>query len=219
MDEFAGNDGYSFRIVVEDEYEFYEKDLFSLKTRNQLMEEGTIIGNTACGEIDIEMNEPDIVFPKMAKIIPEIKGEDGVWKKKGVYYIDTRKLVIGEPKNKLIIYGFDGMLKTSIEIDFTGIEFPADAAAVVTRIANVSGVFIEDGTLTKLDKSLKIPKPEYMTGREILSAIGSMNGGNFCMNDEGKLRFIALTDVLEQKAYILSENRSPIVIGGVRLLV
>lgn len=214
---------YDIRLTI-DGHVFREDVILSIQTDNSLCRDNFEIGYTACATIDFEMLAPDVTFSRMATIILEVRQAEkssAPWKKKGVFYIDTRKFYGNYGDEKLTITGFDGMLKTAREVDYTGISFPAATTAVVQRIAQVAGLTVAPGTLDALDDGTTIPEPDGYTGREILGFIAALHGGSFRMTSEGTLQFVDLAAILEDssKAFLITTTGACITFGGVRIRV
>lgn len=193
------NVSYEAKVVI-DGRTFDKSKIFSISTDKQLCDLKFEIGKTACGTILLEILKPSYKFSRMAKIVPWVRRNDeagvGPWKKKGVYYIDTRRQEINGEEDTLVITGYDGMLKTSKDYGNLGLTYPATTKAVVQKIASLSGISVATETLTRLDDGQTIPEPEFMTGREILEGIAVMYGDSFMMNDEGKLTLVDMAEVL-----------------------
>lgn len=200
---------YKIKLTIENVV-FREDQIYNLKTRNRFFEGMLKIGCTACGELDLEILEPNVVFGKMAPIRIEVCADgSNTWVPKGIYYIDTRKVLLRESGNKLQITGFDGMLKTSKEIDFTSL-YPTPTSLarqidVVNLIAQQAGIEVDSTSLQLLDTTILVPKPEYYTGREVLNGIAAMSGGNFMMTGTGKLKFVPVDSLFDKPQF--SSNR------------
>lgn len=212
---------YKSRVHI-DGILFEDTSLWSARIINKFFNNTMQIGCTACAEIELKITEPSITFSRMAEIIPEVclEGSDGPWEQLGVYYIDTRNVIKGRYRNLMQITGYDGMLKTSKEIDFSSLTFPAKTSDVVVFIANYAGINVEQSTIDYLDNGTTIPKPEYYTGREVLGFIGVMHGGSFMMSNKGYLKFVSMSDVLGYEyGYLVTQDGTPILIGGEPILV
>ena len=217
----------SYEVKVEIDGRTFDKTkIFSIVTDNQLCDLKFEIGKTACGTITLEILKPSYKFAKMARIIPWYRRNDeagvGAWKKKGVYYIDTRKNEINGDNETLVITGFDGMLKTSKDYGNLNLTYPATTKSVVQKIASLSGISVASETLTLLGDGQTIPEPEYLTGREILEGIAAMYGGSFMMSSDGYLTLVDMAEVLaieEAERLLATENWIPIEIGGVVIVV
>lgn len=226
-DELAVYDGeYDFRLQIGGRY-FGTSEIRSVRTSNQLCDVKFEIGKTACGQIDIEMEKPDVDFARMAKIIPYTRRIDcqplGAWKQRGVYYIDTRAEELDGGNGILHLTGYDGMLKTSKDYGDLGLTYPATTLAVARRIAALSGISLDTQTVEMLSDGQTIPKPEYYTGREILGFVAVMYGGSWMMDYYGKLKLVNMADMLTSdeeldEKVLADQSNVPIEIGGVYIL-
>lgn len=227
IEELAQDDGeYDIQLQIDGLY-FGMSVLRSVSTVNQLCDIGFEIGQTACGQIDIEMEKPADAFSRMARIVPYTRRIDcepeGEWTQQGVYYIDTRETEIDGENDILHLTGYDGMLKTSKDYGDLGLSYPARTLDVVLRIAELSGLEVEEHTKTVLDDGQTIPKPEYYTGREILGFVAIMYAGSFMMDRLGKLKLVnmaaLLSDADDSSDRILANQADiPIEIGGACIL-
>jgi len=227
-EELTAYDGeYDIRLQIGDQY-FGMSVLRSVSTVNQLCDVKFEIGQTACGQIDIEMEKPTATFARMARIVPYTKRIDcepeGEWKQRGVYFIDTRETEIDGGDDLLHLTGYDGMLKTSKDYGDLGLTYPAKTLTVVNRIAELSGLEVEEETQKLLDDGQTIPKPEYYTGREILGFVAAMHAGSFMMDRFGKLKLINMADMLSDEnditeRLLANQSDQPIEIGGEFIVV
>lgn len=190
---------YDVKLNI-DGHDFSLDQIRELQTENQLCDTKFCIGATACAQIDVEMEKPDIQFSRMAKMILYIrrKYEDtfGEWQQKGIFYIDTRKDEADIVNRIHHISGYDGMLKTSKDYGDLGLTYPATTLDVVNKIAELSELEVNEDTKDVLNDGQTISKPEYLTGREILGYIAVMYGGSFMMDDYGKLKFVDMSETL-----------------------
>lgn len=218
---------YDFRLQIDGRY-FDMSQIRSTRVSNQLCDVKFEIGQTACGQIDIEMEKPSSDFSRMAKIIPYTRRIDsqtvGDWKRRGIYYIDTREEEVDSGGNSLLhLTGYDGMLKTSKDYGNLGLTYPATTLAAVRKLASLSGLELDTETANLLNDGQTIPEPKYYTGREILGFIAAMYGGSFMMTSEGKLKLVNMADMLvadeELEDKVLADQSNvPIEIGGVYIL-
>lgn len=204
---------------------FDESMLCSIKTSVNLFSEDTVvIGSCVSGEIDITMLEPSIAIPKRAKLVPYVRLTDGTthseWIQKGVYYIDTRQVQDkGTGVRKLIIHGYDSMLKAEQDYAQSSLDWPARDIDVVNEIADALGVAVDSRTTELLTQGYKLQLPSTYTYRETLGYIAAMYAGCFIMSDLGELRLVAIWDLPEQFAYLVTEEHEIITAGGVRIRV
>lgn len=181
--------------------------IFSLKTYNKLFNDQFAVGTTANGTIDLVMDSPNQPFGRMATIAVRVRDVDADWEPRGTYYIDTRETIVSGGKSKLHIIGYDGMLKTSRVIDFSAIStWPSTTASIVQLIAQQSGIQVDTDTISRLNDGTTMPKPEYLTGREVLECIGAMHCGSFAMSNSNKLVFIDTVGLLKSKVRSSAPN-------------
>ena len=96
--------------------------------------------------------------------------------------------------------------------DENTIAFPARDIDVVVDIANKIGVSLDarsDDTHKSvreyINKGYTIQYPAEYTMREVLSYIGAMYAGNWIINDDGCLQFIALYDLPKETSLLTNE--------------
>lgn len=182
------------------------------------------VGDCVSGEIDVQMYKPVAEIPKRARLIPYVRLTDGTrfseWVQKGVFYIDTRrKKEDGSPDEKIIIHGYDDMLKAEQDYPSSVLDWPAKDIDVVREIAAFMGVSLDKRTTAIMTHGYQV---QYTTGyscREVLGYIASMYAGCFVMSDIGELRLIGLTDLPEETSYLVENNGYAITFGGVHILV
>lgn len=204
---------------------FDESQLFSIRTSVNLFSEETVtVGSCVSGEIDIVMVEPTIEIPRQAKLVPYVRLTDGTrtseWIKKGEYFIDTRQVQNkGTGVSKLIIHGYDAMLKTERDYAHSTLAWPAKDVEVVQEIAAAIGVAVDPRTLEYMTQAYEVQTPMEYTYRETLGYIAAMYAGCFVMSDLGMLRLVPIWDLPEQFSYLVTEESEAIDAGGVRILV
>lgn len=217
------NQEYDIRLIIDGQ--IYEGNrIVFYRTENSLCRDNFEIGVAACASMELKIRAPTVEFARMASIIREVRprgNPSAPWQKLGVYYINTRDTDPSGAFDVMTIEAYDGMRKTGREIDFTGITFPADSAAVVQHIAQQRGLEIAPGTLDALADGVTLPNPDGYTGRETLGYIAAMHGGSFRMDDEGRLQFVDLAALLadSNKRYLITETGKCITFGGVRIRV
>lgn len=138
------------------------------------------------------------------------------WIPQGVFYIDTREQS-GENSYLplLTIHGYDSMLLTEAfypEDDPTN--YPMLDTDVVDLIAQTINVEVDERTYSIMSDAYEINLPATYTMREVLSYIGSMYAGNWCMSAEGKLRLVGLTDIGVETNYLVDDHGDAIVFGA-----
>lgn len=162
-------------------------------TRQIFKEEVPSVGNTPAGTITVSILTPPEEIPIQEKMLlssrivsGELKSE---WVPKGTFYIDTRhpaQLSTGE-NVQIDIVGYDRMLMAEKDYSPTG-QWPRTDADVLTELCQFIGVECDE----VLDKGYLISKPYEYTCRELLGYIGAMYGGNWVIDDFGKLRLLRL---------------------------
>lgn len=178
-----------------------EEMIYSMKTKRGVFASGKPeVGCCVAGEIDIEMILPETAIPRMAMLVPYYRVTNGEeyseWIQKGVFFIDTREQTKNStPQSKLKIHGYDNMLKTGQPYRTSGMTWPSNARAVVQDILTKTGLQAREGMLARISTTYSIPNPKDYTYREALGFIASMHGGNFVMDDFGKLRLLYLNEV------------------------
>lgn len=218
----AGDYWTEFRISI-DGTDYTEADLISLETSVALPSESIPIGAAVAGEIVIEMPDPGVRFPRMAKIRPYVRicneEQQSEWLPQGVYFIDTREYRENPyGPGTLKLTGYDAMLKgeTDCPLDRS---WPARDADVLGDIAKTMGVAVDSRTTALVNRGYKLQLPTGYTCREVLGYIGAMYGGSFLMSDRGQLRLVTVTDTPRMEKLLSDEAGNPIEVGGVCILV
>lgn len=180
------------------------------------------VGACAAGQLDISVI-PKGNIPRMAEVrlyTRLVLGEQvSEWIPKGGFYIDTRKL--DTESGVLTIHGYDDMMKGDeafLQEGDVG-EWPRTSPVLAAQIAAQMGVELDERS--DLDETILVPVPAYedMTGRELLSMIGTAHCGNWTMTDAGKLRLVPLWSIPEATHYLVDQYGDPITLGGVKILV
>lgn len=202
-----------------------ESLLVSLETDSRVFSEDTpSVGDCISAQIDVEMIKPTGEIPRKARLSPYVRLTDGVrtseWIQKGVFYIDTRqKKEDGSKIEKIILHGFDDMLKAEQDYPSSKLTWPAKDISVVREIASFMGVSVDARTVNLMNMGYQIPYPAEYSCRETLGYIASMYAGNFVMSDVGELRLVCLYGIPAETRYLISEDGYSITFGGVRILV
>lgn len=216
---------YSSRTKVKiDGTDYTKTDLREVHVHRSAFEgNNPSIGNCISAEIDVTFNEPVSAIPRMAEIKPYSMiyndEEESEWIPKGVFFSDTRSV---DEKNKtLFIHGYDSMLKAGKHYPASTMAWPAKDAAVIREIAEDMGVQIDERTWDIIPTSgnYNIPLPAQYTEREVLGFIAGMYGGNFIINDYGKLHLISLNGLPEETDILINESGNYITFGGTRILL
>jgi len=141
------------------------------------------------------------------------------WVRKGVFFIDTREVTKNDDDLRILtIHGYDSMLKANAEYPVSSEASPTDIQAI-NIIASAIGVEVDDRTTALIDRGYEVVAPIGYTMIETLSHIASAYGGNFIINDVGKLQFIPLFNLPYDEAILADEDSNPIVIGEYCILV
>lgn len=202
-----------------------ESTLISMSTSIRVFsQEAPTVGCCISGEIDVEMLKPLGDVPKQARLVPYVRLTDGVryseWIQKGVFYIDTRqKREDGSGIEKIVIHGYDAMLKTEQDYPGSKLDWPARDIDVVKEIAGFIGVSVDSRTISLMANGYPIQYPGEYTCREVLGYIAAMYAGCFVMSDQGELRLVTLNGIPPETRYLIAGSGQPITFGGVRILV
>lgn len=207
----------------------YDSEMFSMSTSKKAFSKedsgAFCIGGCLVGTIDAEMKLPVVNIPRQAKIVPQVRicdqsGNVSEWLDKGVFFIDTRE-ILGKGKNqRLVLTGYDAMLKTEQDYPKSKLDWPAWDFDVVKEIADYIGVGIDQRTVDTLRGIVQVQYPAEYTCRETLGFIAAAYGGCFVMNDVGELRLITLRDLRASQGVLLATPQArPIMIGGEAILV
>lgn len=133
----------------------------------------------------------EYTIPKNIGVLLYIRIEtlnDGAtpWVLFGTYYVYDRIVEL----DKITLECYDAMRYLEVpylsEEDVS--EWPMPCSLAITRITDYLNVFLD--VRTSLDSSFLVDKPDGMSMREVLSYIGSMNCGNWCITEEGQLRLV-----------------------------
>lgn len=230
------NHWFETQLVIDGVGTFDETKLFSISTRVEMFESTPTIGKAIAGEINIEMLNPAVDVPQMAKLEPkvrvcrdyqeEIDGEivvtrqNSEWLSQGVYYIDTRERTRNiDGLSVLSIHGYDDMLRAEQQYPSTAHEWPYADISVVNEIAAAMGVEVDSRTTAIVNKGYMISLPAGYTMREVLGYIASMYVGSFLMTEEGKLRLISLLELPPETNLLIDQLGDRIVFGEDRILV
>ena len=218
----AGDYWTECRVVI-DGREFPEGALWSVETALELSTGSVPIGAAVAGEIVIEMPDPGVRFPTMAKIQPFVRicneAQQSEWLPQGVYFIDTREYR-EDPygPGTLKLTGYDAMLKGERDCPLDR-SWPARDADVLGDIAKAMGVTIDSRTTALVNRSYRLQLPTGYTCREVLGYIGAMYGGSFILSDTGELRLVTAADIPRMEKLLSDEAGNPIEVGGVCILV
>lgn len=165
-------------------------------------------GNCISAQLDVTLKGTSDTIPRMAKLEPYIDLTNGTTTttdhlKKGVFYIDTRKLNSAGSTvydyDTLVISAYDAMMLT--ELSYYALDgdigtWPKTDISVVNEIAARIGVEVDSTVSSIMNKSYPVQYPGYgesgLTLRETLGTIGAMYAGNWIISDDGKLKLIQI---------------------------
>lgn len=204
---------------------FGEDQLISMKTTaNVFSENSPTVGSCVSAQIDIEMLKPYADIPKQSRLVPYVRLTDGVrhseWIQKGVFYIDTRKKKEdGSTVEKIVIQGFDDMLRTEQDYPVSKLSWPAKDIDVVREIAEFIGVSVDPRTVSIMKHGYPVQYPSQYSCRDVLGYIAAMYGGCFIMSDLGELRLVIINGIPPETRYLITNTGQAITFGGVRILV
>lgn len=205
---------------------FDETYLMALSTNHAVFNKSTpVVGGAISGEIDIQMLNPSIYIPKMARLAPSVRATNGVlyseWLPKGVYYIDTRQTSHNSNGlDILTIHGYDSMLM--FEQDYpsdNSHDYPLLDIDMVRFIASAINIGVDQRTVDRMNKGYTFPLPLGYSCREMLGIIAASYGGNFIISDENQLLLIKLGDLPPETNYLVDHVGDAIVFGSDRILV
>lgn len=184
-------------------------------TRLLFAGEKPAIGGCVAAQLDLDLwKGSSITIPRAAMIRPFVRvvggdEQDGDWIPAGVFWIDTRE----EDGDFTSIHAYDTMLKAEERFLAEGDTgaWPRTMATVVGQICTRMGVELDPRTT--LNPVYPIDYPNDYTMRELLSFVGTANGGNWVITDEGKLRLIRLGDIPAETYFLVDEEGSPVQMG------
>ena len=202
-----------------------ESTLIGMRTRSKVFaDDKPSVGSCVSSEIDVEMIKPIGEIPRQGRLVPYVRLTDGIrhseWIQKGVFYIDTRqKAEDGSGLERIILHGYDSMLKAEQDYPHSTLKWPALDIDVVREIASFIDVPIDSRTIETMTYGYKVQYPGEYSCREVLGYIASMYAGCFVMSDQGELRLIGLSSIPPETRYLVAAMGQPITFGGVRILV
>lgn len=209
----GGDGGYDESLLVAMEADF---QVFS--------DESPTVGNCISSEIGIEMIKPVGEIPTRARLVPYVRLTDGIryseWIQKGVFYIDTReKKEDGSNIEKIVIHGYDDMLKAEQDYPASTLQWPARDVDVVREIAAFIGVTVDPRTIPIIRRGYLIQYPTGYSCRDVLGYIAAMYAGCFVMSDLGELRLVTINSIPKETRYLIDNAGFAITFGGERILV
>lgn len=218
--------GTSIRVGISGADGGYDETLLiSMKSDSRVFsEDAPAVGCCIAAELDVEMNKPIGEIPRQARLIPYVRLTDGEkyseWIQKGVFYVDTRaKKEDGSAIEKIVLHGYDSMLKTEQDYPASTLQWPARDIDVVREIAEFIGVSVDARTVEQMVYGYPVQYPGEYSCREVLGYIAAMYAGCFVMSDLGELRLVALNGIPAETRYLIASTGQPITFGGVRILV
>ena len=202
-----------------------ETMLLSMETDSRVFSEDTpSVGDCISSQIDIEMIKPLGEIPTRARMVPYVRLTDGYrfseWIQKGVFYIDTRtKKEDGSTVEKIVIRGYDDILKAEQDYPASTLAWPAKDIDVVREIAAFIGVSLDSRTAPIINRGYRIQYPTGYSCRDVLGYIAAMYAGCFVMSDLGELRLVTIYGIPKETRYLIDAAGFAITFGGDRILV
>ncbi len=202
-----------------------ESLLISIGTNISMFEESKpTVGCCVSGEINVEMLKPYGEIPKQARLSPYVRLTDGTrhseWIRKGVFFLDAaEKKEDGTGIEKIILHGYDSMLKAEQDYPESGLAWPAKDIDVVREIAFAIGVPVDKRTVNRMFYGYAVQYPAGYSCREVLGYIAAMYAGCFVMSDTGELLLVSMSDIPPETRYLVNKSGQAITFGGVRILV
>lgn len=202
-----------------------ESVLRSMETDYRVFSEETpSVGDCVSAQIGIVMNKPYAEIPTRARLVPYVRLTDGIrhseWIQKGVFYIDTReKREDGSSIEKIVIHGYDDMLKAEQDYPASTLQWPARDIDVVREIAAFIGVTVDPRTIPIIRRGYLIQYPTGYSCRDVLGYIAAMYAGCFVMSDLGELRLVTINSIPKETRYLIDNAGFAITFGGERILV
>ena len=202
-----------------------ESLLMSMETDSRVFGGETLsVGDCISAQLDVEMIKPSADVPKSARLVPYVRLTDGVrkseWIQKGVFYVDTRsKKEDGSAVEKIVLHGYDDMLKAEQDYPASKLSWPARDIDVVREIATFIGITVDQRTVALMTDGFQVQYPAEYSCRETLGYIASMYGGCFIMSEIGELRLVAFWDIPPETRYLIAPGGNAITFGGARILV
>lgn len=216
------NHWYEYKLKING-VDYFQDSLRSVSTYSKLFKDTLTIGQAEAAEIDVEMLNPDVDIPPMAKMelfSRVCNAEDeSEWIPQGVFRIDTRRRSkTASGLSILTIHGYDDMLKS--EQMYNGrITGNSTDIQMVNEIAYQMGVNVDARTTALMNKAYTIPLPTGYSYREVLGYIASMYVGCFIMSEIGELRLVSILELPPETNYLIDQVGDAITFGGDRILV
>ena len=222
----SGNYIVETKLSIND-VEYFESDLFSVKTFRAMFDEALpSAGNAYCGRIELSMILPADEIPKGAEIKVYIRLRNNTlvsgWIPKGVFYIYQRD--IDTETGRMDIVGYDALYRANKKYPTSSLvwsDTSPRARAVLDEIVSFTNIQLDNRTKNAIPygAAYVVQFPAQYTMRDVLGSIAAMFGGNFCMSDEGKLLFAGAIDLPQETNYLITENGDYITVGGLRILI
>lgn len=192
----------------------YMNEIKSMSTDSVLFDDFSI-GNVISREIRVKIAgltdyEDGTVLRPQIRVYDPVGIRYSDWLSKGVFYIADRS--VDERAEMIEFTGYCKLIDTDYVFFKTGTWTSQTALAIVNAIATDLGVQVHPDTTTLLTTRSKtissIPAmgENGTTAREMLSYIGVMYAGNWIIDDTGKLRLIALSDLPAETNYLITHN-------------
>lgn len=202
-----------------------ETMLMSMETDSRVFSDDMpSVGDCISSQIDIEMLKPFGEIPSMARMVPYVRLTAGnrfsEWVQKGVFYIDTRiEKEDGTGIEKIVIRGYDDMLKAEQDYPASTLSWPAKDIDIVREIAAFIGVSIDARTIPIINRGYTIQYPAGYSCRDVLGYIAAMYAGCFIMTDVGELRLVTIYGIPKETRNLIDRSGAAITFGGVKILV
>lgn len=196
-------------------------DIISMEINQAAFSKTATVGSAISADMKLTVVKPQETIPRMALIEPYVRITNGTltseWLPKGKFFIDTRSENRSTDNvRQLTIHAFDAMMKT--EQDFPMNYLPSTDIQVVSRIAQIVGVNLDDDIPSQLVNGYVVPLATYSC-RELLRHISSAYAGAFVMDDFGNLRLVQLNGYPAETNYLIDNAGYAITFGGDRIIV
>ena len=231
----SGEHWFESRVVLEGVGTFDIDSIVSLRIVKELFKSTPSVGNAISSEIFVELLEPEVAIPKACKIIPYVRvcnntynpltkvytAAQSEWLQQGVFFIDTREVLSdGYSTARLLLHGYDALLKADIDFPSQTHAFPTTPLQIVLDVAAAIGVALDTRTVDLLSgDSYAINLPSNYSCREVLQIVAGMFVGNFTMSYDGKLLLRAIYDLPPETNFLITRDGEAIVFGEDRILV
>lgn len=175
------------------------------------------IGSAMSATLSLELYTEEI--PRGAVIKRYVRLTNGTqtseWLQKGEFFTNRRTVEDGVWS----IEAYDAMLKADITwTPRPGFAWPCTMEAAARDIAASMDVELDERNVYRPYTMDAYPEGEYMR-RDALRDIAAAHGGNWYINDAGKLRLVPLISFPPETSYLVTEHGDAILFGGTRILL